>query len=59
MSFAVDIMHGCGPSNKMHHQLQPKKINIKLYWLLMQKKASHVPCTLSTKQSMVLAVDIM
>ena len=22
--FAVNVTHGCGTSNKMHHQLQPK-----------------------------------
>ena len=25
MVLAVDMMHGCGPSNKMHLQLQSKK----------------------------------
>ena len=29
MALAVDIMHGCGPSNKMRIQLQPKKTKVR------------------------------
>ena len=28
MALAVDIMHGHGPSNEMHHQLQPRKTKV-------------------------------
>ena len=28
MAFAVNIIHGHGPSNKMHHQLKPDNTNI-------------------------------
>ena len=30
MALAADIIHGNGPRNKMHPQLQPKKIKAKL-----------------------------
>ena len=28
MALAVNIMHGCGPSDEMHHQLQPKNTKV-------------------------------
>ena len=31
MTLAVDIMPGCGPSNKICHQLQSKKTKVRLY----------------------------
>ena len=40
---AVDIMHGHGPSNKMHTQLQPKKTKVRLYEsLIWQQKVLYV-----------------
>ena len=35
MALAVDFIDRCGPSNKMHHQLQPKKTKVKLYYLIL------------------------
>ena len=35
MTLAIDIMHGCGPINKMYHRLQPKKTKARLYLLLI------------------------
>ena len=41
MAVAANLMHGCGPSNEMRHQLQPKKTTVRLYWpLILQQKAS-------------------
>ena len=37
MALAVDIIHGHGPSNKMHRHLQPDKSLYKL--LIEQEKA--------------------
>jgi len=31
MALAVDVVNRRGPSNKMHHQLQPKKTEVRLY----------------------------
>ena len=44
MAFAVNIMHGCGPRNKIHPPLQPKKI---------KHKALAIPtaCTQLARQS--------
>ena len=38
IALAADIMHGHGPSNKMHHQLQPKKTQVRLYWSLIKQQ---------------------
>ena len=32
VALAVDAIDGCGPSNKMHCQSQPKKTMVMLYW---------------------------
>ena len=31
MALAVDVIDGRGPSNEMCHQLQPKKVKLRLY----------------------------
>ena len=31
MTLSVDIIHGCGPTNKVHRQLQPKETKVRLY----------------------------
>ena len=31
MALAVDVINRRGPSNEMHHQLQPKKTKVRLY----------------------------
>ena len=31
MALAVDVINRRGPSNKMRHQLQPKKTKVRLY----------------------------
>ena len=31
MALAINVMHGRGPSNAMRTQLQPKKIEVRLY----------------------------
>ena len=33
MSLAVNVIDRRGPSNEIHHQLQPKKTKVKLYIL--------------------------
>ena len=55
MTLAVNIMHGHGPSNKIHHQLQAKKTNLRkavlvvniatkvFYALFIAKKTEHTP----------------
>ena len=32
MALAIDIMYGCGPSNKMRPHLQPKKTKVRLIY---------------------------
>ena len=31
MALNIDLMHGRGMSNKMHHQFQPKETKVRLY----------------------------
>ena len=57
MALAIDIMHGHGPSNEMHPQLQHKKTKIRLYGLLLkQQKVSYALC-ITNKTA--LSIDIM
>ena len=56
MTLAVDTIHGRGPSNKMHPQLQPKKTKVRLYY---SNNRCYKRCTLLTRRSAVLAVDMM
>ena len=62
MALAVDIMQGCGPSNKIRHQLQLKKTKVRKALLAVNIAAKGIlcamRCTLLTKRSMVLAVHI-
>ena len=31
MAHAIKVIDGCGPSNEIRHQLQPKKTTVMLY----------------------------
>ena len=31
IALAIDVINRCGPSNELHHQLQPKKTKARLY----------------------------
>ena len=31
IALAFDVMHGCGPSNEIRHQLQPENTKLMLY----------------------------
>ena len=43
MALAIDIIYWRGPSNKVCHQLQSKKTNVRLYLpLILQQKALQV-----------------
>ena len=37
MALAVNVIDRCGPSNKMCHQLQPKKTKVMLYYIAGKK----------------------
>ena len=52
-------MHGGGPSNEMCPQLQPKKAKVRLISSLHSNKRCYKCCTLLTRWSTVLAVNIM
>ena len=44
MVLAVDVIDRRGPSNKMHHQLQSKKIKVRLYKpFILQQKTFYPP----------------
>ena len=36
MSLAIDVINTCGPSDKMHRQLQPKKSVLAIYTVAIQ-----------------------
>ena len=43
MALAINIMHGCNPSDEMCPQLQAEKTKVRLYLpLIKQQMASHV-----------------
>ena len=49
MALAIDEMHGRGPSNEMHPQLQPKNVKVRLaakgvFVLFITKKMVHGLC---------------
>ena len=46
MVFAVNMMHGCGPSSKICPQLHLKKIKVNLYYRCYFGKRYLVHCTL-------------
>ena len=43
MALAIDIIHGHGPSNEMHHQLQPMKtkVSVLAFNTVVQQKVSY------------------
>ena len=62
MALAIDVMHGCGPSNKMRIQLQPKKTKVHkaILAVSMAAKRHYTQCTLLTRWSaLVLKVGML
>ena len=51
MALAINIMHGRGPSNERHTQLQPKKTKD---WLLAFNMAVYTRCAAITRWSALI-----
>ena len=56
MALVIDIMHECSLSNKMQHQMQPKKSKLTLYYVAVDTAAKGLMrCTLLTRQKALVS----